>query len=93
MCSQYHHTFMAYVLPKVVLFSSILGGPNRNFQTLQSFNANQNGSLWKEKLKFLRHPHLIELNHAYTTHRIAQVLVGIKFIFCVVRGIYQRFKV
>jgi hypothetical protein len=29
-----------------------MGGPNTNFQTLQSFNANENGSLQKEKLKF-----------------------------------------
>ncbi len=63
MCSQQHHTFIAYALPKVVLFSSILGGPNTNFQTLQSFNANQNGSLQnKKKLKFQGTPILIELN-------------------------------
>jgi hypothetical protein len=67
-----------------------MGGPNTNFQTLQSFSANENGSLKKKKVKISRHPHLIELNHAYTTHRIAPVLVGIKFIFCVVRDVYQR---
>ncbi len=46
----------------------------------------------QKKVKISRHPHFnwIELNHAYTTHRIAPIHDGIKFIFCVVRNVYQR---
>ncbi len=93
MCSQYHHTFIAYALPKVLLFSSILGGPNRNFQTLQSFNANQNGSLQKEKLKFQGTP--IQLN--WIMHippiELHMYLLELNSYFFVVKDVYQRFKV